>query len=298
MEAGAYYEDSAYEEAIPEARMAERAYDEADTGSSLLTENRKMIRTVSITMKLPSDADLPGTVADISNIVSRHGGVITGNEMSYERDYAGGTLNIQVPKAKVDAFLDDMKGSGHTITGINDSSRDVTAEYVDTEARIKVQEQKIENYQKYLEEAQNVSETLEISDRLNNAIADLEANKARMNAMKSQIEYTSISVRITCETAVNKQSLSEKIRESLSYIGENFVDAVLDGLEWFTEAVAHLIFILPIVWVFVRVIVSAFRKRKSEPGKKRISLPKFGKKKEEDHPEPEAEKGEEEQKTS
>ena len=65
--------------------------------------------------------------------------------MSFDRNYAGGSLTVQIPKDDVDTFLEAIRGTGYRITGINDSSRDVTSQYVDTEARIKVQEQKIEN---------------------------------------------------------------------------------------------------------------------------------------------------------
>ena len=250
--------------------MSEGSYNSGN--DSAITEDRKLIRTVSVSVRIPSDDGLSDAVAEISSKARQCGGYVTGNDVSYERNYAGGTLNLQIPAYKVDAFLDFLKGGSHTVTGINDSTRDVTADYVDTEARIKVKEQEIANYQKYLESAENVTETLEISDRLNQSIADLEAQKARMNAMNRKIEYTEVTVSISCDTAVHKQSLGEKVSEALGDIGETFVDSLLDGLEWFTEAVAHLVFILPIIWVVLRVIASALGRRRRKDTEKKPSF--------------------------
>lgn len=222
-------------------------------------EGRKLIRTVSMSIRLASDTELQGAVGNITSITDQFGGFIVNNDMSFDRNYAGGSLTIQIPKDDVDKFLEAVRGTGYRITSINDSSRDVTSQYVDTEARIKVQQQKIENYQKYLESAENVTDTLEISDRLNEAIADMESYKSTMNALNQQIDYTEVRVSISCDAAVTQESFGERVSRTLRETGENFVDYILDGLEWFAGAVAFLIFALPVAWIVIRVVMAAFR---------------------------------------
>ena len=173
-------------------------------------EGRKLIRTVSMSIRLASDTELQGAVGNITSITDQFGGFIVNNDMSFDRNYAGGSLTIQIPKDDVDKFLEAVRGTGYRITSINDSSRDVTSQYVDTEARIKVQQQKIENYQKYLESAENVTDTLEISDRLNEAIADMESYKSTMKALNEQIDYTEIRISISCDAAVTQESFGER----------------------------------------------------------------------------------------
>ena len=222
-------------------------------------EGRKLIRNVSMSIRLASDTELQNAVGNITTITNQFGGFIVNNDMSFDRNYAGGSLTIQIPKDDVDRYLEAIRGTGYRITSINDSSRDVTSQYVDTEARIKVQQQKIENYQKYLESAENVTDTLEISDRLNEAIADMESYKSTMNALNQQIDYTEIRVSISCDAAVTQESFGERVSRTLRETGENFVECILDGLEWFSGAVAFLIFALPIAWIVIRVVMAAFR---------------------------------------
>ena len=222
-------------------------------------EGRKLIRTVSMSIRLASDTELQSAVGRITSITDQFGGFIVNNDMSFDRNYAGGSLTIQIPKDDVDKFLEAVRGTGYRITSINDSSRDVTSQYVDTEARIKVQQQKIENYQKYLESAENVTDTLEISDRLNEAIADMESYKSTMNALNQQIDYTEVRVSISCDAAVTQESFGERVSRTLRETGENFVDYILEGLEWFAGAVAFLIFALPVAWIVIRVVMAAFR---------------------------------------
>ena len=222
-------------------------------------EGRKLIRNVSMSIRLASDTELQNAVGQLTSITNQFGGFIVNNDMSFDRNYAGGSLTIQIPKDDVDKFLEAVRGTGYRITSINDSSRDVTSQYVDTEARIKVQQQKIENYQKYLESAENVTDTLEISDRLNEAIADMESYKSTMNALNQQIDYTEVRVSISCDAAVTQESFGERVSRTLRETGANFVDYILEGLEWFAGAVAFLIFALPVAWIVIRVVMAAFR---------------------------------------
>ena len=222
-------------------------------------EGRKLIRNVSMSIRLASDTELQNAVGQLTSITNQFGGFIVNNDMSFDRNYAGGSLTIQIPKDDVDRYLEAIRGTGYRITSINDSSRDVTSQYVDTEARIKVQQQKIENYQKYLESAENVTDTLEISDRLNEAIADMESYKSTMNALNQQIDYTEVRVSISCDAAVTQESFGERVSRTLRETGENFVDYILEGLEWFAGAVAFLIFALPVAWIVIRVVMAAFR---------------------------------------
>ena len=248
IDGGAMAVASAEKGAVPAAEPAKN-----------VKEGRKLIRNVSMSIRLASDTELQNAVGQLTSITNQFGGFIVNNDMSFDRNYAGGSLTIQIPKDDVDRFLEAVRGTGYRITSINDSSRDVTSQYVDTEARIKVQQQKIENYQKYLESAENVTDTLEISDRLNEAIADLESYKSTMNALNQQIDYTEVRVSISCDAAVTQESFGERVSRTLRETGENFVEYILDGLEWFAGAVAFLIFALPVAWIVIRVVMAAFR---------------------------------------
>ena len=270
---------------VADMEMAEEKSAGGSEEMPKVTDGRKLIRNVSISIRLPSDEELQGAVAGITAVTKQFGGFVVNNDMNFDRNYAGGSLTIQVPKDDVDRFLEAIRGQGYRITGINDSSRDVTSQYVDTETRIKVQEQKIENYQKYLEQAENVTDTLEISDRLNEAIADMESYKSTMKALNQQIDYTEIFINLSCDAAVTHESFGERVQRTLRETGENFVDCLLDGLQWFSEAVAGLIFALPLIWIVIRVVMAAFRagrgavKGKNATGKDAAGQDGSGKKK-------------------
>ena len=258
IDGGAMAMASAEKGAVPAPAPAQSASAQSAPEKNV-KEGRKLIRNVSMSIRLASDTELQNAVGQLTSITNQFGGFIVNNDMSFDRNYAGGSLTIQIPKDDVEKFLEAVRGTGYRITSINDSSRDVTSQYVDTEARIKVQQQKIENYQKYLESAENVTDTLEISDRLNEAIADLESYKSTMNALNQQIDYTEVRVSISCDAAVTQESFGERVSRTLRETGENFVEYILDGLEWFAGAVAFLIFALPVAWIVIRVVMAAFR---------------------------------------
>ena len=258
IDGGAMAMASAEKGAVPAPAPAQSASAQSAPEKNV-KEGRKLIRNVSMSIRLASDTELQNAVGQLTSITNQFGGFIVNNDMSFDRNYAGGSLTIQIPKDDVDRYLEAIRGTGYRITSINDSSRDVTSQYVDTEARIRVQQQKIENYQKYLESAENVTDTLEISDRLNEAIADMESYKSTMKALNEQIDYTEIRISISCDAAVTQESFGERVSRTLRETGENFVECILDGLEWFSGAVAFLIFALPIAWIVIRVVMAAFR---------------------------------------
>ena len=87
----------------------------------------------------------------------------------------------------------------------------------------------------------------------------MESYKSTMKALNEQIDYTEVRVSISCDAAVTQESFGERVSRTLRETGENFVDYILDGLEWFAGAVAFLIFALPVAWIVIRVVMAAFR---------------------------------------
>ena len=110
-------------------------------GSAEIKENtsasgRKLIRSVSLTMET---LEFESFVAVLQQKVAEAGGYIessavNGNSYNYSRSRSA-SFTCRIPSAKLDAFLSAVDGIGN-VTYSYEDQKDVTLNYVDTEARI------------------------------------------------------------------------------------------------------------------------------------------------------------------
>ena len=204
-------------------------------------ENRKLIRTVSLSVE---DSDIDAVENVFSTTVLGYGGYIESTYYSESGEYFD--ITYRIPAAQVDAFLEKAK-EGYDVKSLNDNVEDVTLSYTDVESRLASKRAAYKQYQELMKQAVTVEDVVTIQSKMDDITADIESYESQMRSMDSKIEYTRVSVNIT--TKNNKAS----------HMFDSLGDEFLDAFEWFVEAVIHLIFILPIVFVVIFVVVKAIR---------------------------------------
>lgn len=223
-------------------------------------ENKKIIRTVDMTIKIPSSEQLNYTVTGIISLAEQYNGWSAMNKTDFESNYASGQLVLKVPQENTDAFLESLEADGLRITTINDNSQDVTTQYADTETQLRIKQIEKEKYIQYLEEARNIEEILAIEDRLDDVINEIESYTSKLKTLDSQITYTSIGIRINCETSINAESTPEIIKARLSRIGKNALNRILDGVDFLVEAIIGLLFTLPVVLCVIYIGIKVIKR--------------------------------------
>jgi len=137
--------------------------------------------------------NLSNAVARASDQVRRAGGYV-------EREYATGetsfTLTLRVPQA---GFSNLVYGLGQLgeVVGRNISSDDVTAEYVDTEARLKNMIALRDRLRELLAKATEVKDLLAIETELGRIQGEIESMEARLRVLKGQVDLSEITLTLT-----------------------------------------------------------------------------------------------------
>lgn len=137
--------------------------------------------------------NLSNAVARATDQVRQAGGYV-------EREYASGetsfTLTLRVPQA---AFSNLVYGLGQLgdVVGRNISSDDVTAEYVDTEARLKNMRALRDRLRELLAKATEVKDLLAIETELGRIQGEIESMEARLRVMKGQVDRSEINLTLT-----------------------------------------------------------------------------------------------------
>ncbi|MBR5501715.1 MAG: DUF4349 domain-containing protein [Oscillospiraceae bacterium] len=102
-------------------------------------------------------------------------------------------LEIKVPAAEFQAFLNGAPDIAN-VTGLRTHSDDITAAYLDTEARLSSLGAQKERLTALLEQASSVSELLEIEQQLSHVIYEIESYTSQMKVYQNLAAYSAVNI--------------------------------------------------------------------------------------------------------
>ena len=270
--AAASYDNAMSQEVAMAPAAAEAAEGEAmknasaDSGSTALPENRKWIITVNITAETDDldalTAALDGKIAALQGYVENQN-IYNGSSYQNGRRYRSANLTIRIPADQVDAFTQDMDGIANVVRKSR-SVEDVTLSYVATESRLKALETEEARLLELLAKAENMSDLLEIEERLSEVRYELENYGSQKRLYDNRIDYATVylSIEEVQEyTPVEEPTLWERIRDGFTDSLEGVGDDLLDLLVWIIVSSPYLV-VLAVVIVLVVLLLKRIRRRR------------------------------------
>lgn len=248
---------------------AQGSYDLGDTDTAAqLPQGRKFI----ITMDLDAEAeDLNGALAAISEKLTALDGYMESqniyNGSAYSgRRYRHANLTLRVPAERLDEFTAAVDAISNVVSSSRDTD-DVTLQYVDTESRVKALETERDRLLELMEQAETMSDLLEIESRLTDVRGELEQYASRLKVLDNQIDYATVNLslsEVTEYTPVAEKTRLEKIRDG-------FVDSVKGVWTLLLDCVSFVLMNIPYILVFGLIlwgiIALVKRNRKKHPKK-------------------------------
>ena len=222
----------------PAAPMPEYALDVdygtsvSGAGQSVPGTEQKLIKTVRMDVETE---DLEALLPQISNKIISLGGYVENQELYNGSSYSSyrhrsANLTVRVPAESLNGFVEDVKGVSNVVT-YNESTDNVTLQYVSTESRMKALEVEQERLLELLAKAENMSDLLEIEARLTDVRYELENVTSQLRVLANQVDYATIYLYISqvkVFTEVEEQTVWQRIgsgfKENLRDIGENLTD--------------------------------------------------------------------------
>jgi len=197
----------------PPAQAREmRETEPAATGGQPI--ERKIIRQGDIAFQTRNAAR---TRTDIRNTVARLGGYVSGDNAYASGDRTEYRLDIRIPADRFDTLLLQISEQAGHIDSRNISSQDMTAEFIDVQARIRTQKQLEARYLELLKKASTVEEILSIERELDTLRAEIESVEGRMKYHSDQVAMSSLTV-----------TFYEKAASGFGF-GHRFIDALGNG---------------------------------------------------------------------
>lgn len=184
---------------------------------------RKIIYTSTLYLESKQYED---TLAALQQALAEAGGYVqSSNSYNYGSASRHLELVLRVPAGQYRRFLAGAEGTGSLLEKQEDS-QDITAEYVDVQARIASLENQRTRLTELAAKADSLYDLLEIENQLSNVQYQLESYQGRMKVYNDQVEYCTVTVyldEVQVYTPV-QQSFGQRVWHSLTNGLVYFVD--------------------------------------------------------------------------
>lgn len=233
--------------------------DSSAVSSAVETIDRLIIRNGSMTIIVK---DVPGAVSQISDIANGVGGLVMRTDSRNQGDSLIATVVIKIPAEAFDSVMAQLRKLAVKVDADSSSSQDVTEEYVDLDARLKVYEATEQQLLKFLERTQNVDESLKVYRELNNVRSQIESLKGRMNYLKKSAAMSNITISLRPEPK-DKPIVEENGFDPLRIV-RSALRALVDAIETLAVlSIYAVIWLLPVLLILgvVFIIVRAVWRR-------------------------------------
>lgn len=169
------------------------------------TVERKIIRNADLTLELDAPEEAQRR---ITSIAEKHGGFVVNSESKQNDDARQSapktsiTVVIRMPSARFAETLEAIQQLGGRVLYRKDSGQDVTEEFIDLEARIRVKRVLEAQFMEIMKRAQKVSEALEVQTEISEVRSEIERMEGRRRFLEDQAVLSTITVRLQTPTPI------------------------------------------------------------------------------------------------
>jgi len=185
----------------------------------------------------------------IDSFVLNHQGNIADENLSHQTYRTEYQITIKVPSENFNKLVADISDIVPKLDRKNIQSNDVTAEFIDIEARLKAKKVIEDRYLDILAKANKISEILEIERKLGDIRTEIESMEGRLKWLSSQVAMSTISV-LYYETNENKSDPNQP---------SQFVEAIKGGWAILVSYVIGIFYLRP--FILIRIAAFFFFKR-------------------------------------
>jgi hypothetical protein len=217
------------------------------------TDNRKIIRTVTMTCETKAYDDAVTLIMDTLNA---YGGYVeasnvTGTGFENVKNSARrASYTLRVPAEKLDAFLETLRtDEGIRILSQNATSDEITATYYDTVSRLETLKAEKASLTAMLEgstDYKDISNMLKVQERLYDVIEEIEALQTKLNLYDGRVAMSTVKLTLNevivyTEVVVPDPTFGERIGEAFRESWADFGEGCQDFAVWFVEAFPTLL---------------------------------------------------------
>lgn len=234
-----------------------------ETLQSDIVDSRKLIKEISLDIETK---DYDNYIESIRSNVSLNGGYIETFNESNNSKFRYFTAIIRIPVGETDGFT-EFASENATVKRRSESVEDVTEEFVDVEARIKVYKAEEESLLEIMKQAGNVTDLLSVKERLAEVRAQIESYTAQLKSLENKTDYSTITLTVTeVEREVKTEGYWGKIWNNIINGFKNVGKIITSLFAFALSAIPYLV-IPAIIAIVIIIFVRNSKKKKSSDNK-------------------------------
>lgn len=264
------YSSDTNEMATEDAVAEEAAEEEGTADSGKVSSNRKLIKTVDLTVET---TEFDSLITNLVNKVDALGGYIENSEV-----YGGGInedsirdahYTVRVPSDKLDGFVESVSEAANIIRK-SENVEDVTLQYVDTQSKKEALEVEKDRLMLLLEEADSIETIIALESRLSEVRYELETMESKLRTYDNLVDYSTVYINISevrIYTPKEPESVWERIGSGFLNSLEGVADDLVDLFVGIVVSIPYLVVwaVIIIVCIFIfKKIVNGTKKRKEK----------------------------------
>lgn len=174
--------------------------------------DRKLIKNGNVTFET---TDLKATRSRINQLVKKHQAYFSKESENEINNRINVHLTIRVPAKRFDSLLNDISQGVEKFDYKQVRIKDVTEEYLDTEARLKNKKELEQRYLQILKKAKNVKEILEVEKEIGKLREDIESAEGKLKYLKDQVSISTLEVSFYKEV-YTETAFGKKVKDSFT----------------------------------------------------------------------------------
>lgn len=201
---------------------------------------RKVTKNASLELVVDQAEYAADAIALVAN---SYGGFVTARNLYEQGDTKTGTITVRVPSSDFEKALNEIKDIANEVRKETVVADDVTEQYVDLEARLKILDAQEKRYLAILKNAKTVEDTLKVTQYLNQVRSEIDQMSGQLEYLKNQVNMSSIEVTLLAEKDIEVFG----IRWQPLLVLKESLRAMLDGIAGYVNAIIAIFFYLPVL---------------------------------------------------
>lgn len=213
---------------------------------------RKLIKTGFIEFETE---DIKKTRETIENLVTKYQAYISQEDEQHFHSNIRQTISIRIPKENFDNLLNEITAGIKKLDNKNITVEDVTEEFVDSLARLKVKKETEQTYLKILSQAKTVKDILEVQNQIQDLRSDIEAIEGRLRYLQKSVNYSTLNISMyqIINSSIARPSFFTKA-----------LNAVKEGIGLFSDIIIGILYLWIFILIIIAVAVIIIKKRRNK----------------------------------
>jgi hypothetical protein len=222
------------------------------TTADQLAADRKIIFNASLSLDV---VDAEKAFSDCEILVAKYGGFVAQSSLQKSDTKVVATATLRVPAARATELMNGLAGLG-TVTSRSSGSEDVTSQYIDIQARLKVLRAEEEQLVGFLKKATNIKDMLAVEEQLRTVRTQIEQYEGQQRYMDNATSLATVTAQLvqTTEAFVVPRGFGSAFVQSLARFGHGLAAF----WTWFGGSVVFIAFygllILALTWIVLRLV--------------------------------------------